>query len=37
MSRRATTWIIAVLCVIGVGWALQSLDLMAMLRRLHGQ
>lgn len=37
MSRRSTAWTIASLCVVGLAWAIHSLDLLAMLRRLHGQ
>ncbi len=37
MSRRSTTWTIALLCIAGVAWAVHSLDLLAFLRRLHGQ
>ena len=36
MSRRSTTWTITLLCLAGVAWAGHSLDLLAVLRGLHG-
>lgn len=37
MSRRSTGWAIGLLCVAGLAWAMYSLDLLALLRRMHGQ
>lgn len=37
MSRRSTAWTIGLVCVLGIAWAIHSLDLLALLRRMHGQ
>jgi hypothetical protein len=37
MSRRTTVWTVAAVCLVAIGWVLYSIDLLALLRRLHGQ
>lgn len=37
MSRRSTAWAIGLVSVLGIAWAIHSLDLLALLRRMHGQ